>query len=152
MICPTTVCAHVSFATSSNIETGLTQVPRDSTDETCSQNFVCITTAPGSATEILFNDSAELIEFRHALYENGAGEMSKLFGGDVIAGNLSRFAINGTNDYCYTTNIHVQITENTRCKIMTCQTRRTVGTGSTARDEIQDFGSKIVTSGKFISM
>lgn len=116
--------------------------------------YTCVTTGRGATELTLSGDPMPLLEFLHSRYENGADVNETLLDGDVIAGNLSRSAdkncfdtLDNVTDYCYITRIVVRLTERTRCRTITCQTRVRV-----IMDEVIVFGNDRLTRSTLFSV
>ena len=92
--------------------------------------YTCVTTGRGATELTLDSSDTPLVVFLHSQYANGATVNESRLNGDVVARILSRSAdrdcfdiLDNVTDYCYSMSIIVHLTERTRCKTMTCQTR-----------------------------
>ena len=133
------------------METGLMQLP--GSRDKCSDlvlMYTCVTTGRGATELTLSGDLSDTtpFEFLHSQYETGADVNETRLDGNVIAGNLSRSAdkdcfdiLDGVMDYCYITRIVVRLTERTRCRTITCQTRVRIGD----MDVVTEFGNASLT-------
>lgn len=134
---------------------GLMQLPGG--EGACSDTvlmYICVTTGRGATELTLDSSDVLLFEFPHGQYGNGASVSETRLAGNIIAGNLSRSAdmdcfdtLNNVTDYCYTTRIVVHLTERTRCRTITCQTRVRVTV-----DKVINFGNSNLTRSKLISV